>query len=238
MRAPALAALVALFVGITAAPSASAAPLAAGDTCAVDAATLTWGFKESFRSYISGTIANGEWTVADGATYATPEFGWSGGAGSYGQESGLVAFDGSVDFIGHGGILDTTIAHPQLRFDGNTAMLLVDVTGTTQDGASVDSSAVEFVTIDLGGHTAYADGTVTVTAAPTVLTDAGAAAFGTYPAGEPFDAISFTLPLDAACADSVAPAPSSGLWLTLSSVAVLVLLAAATVVMVVRRRRS
>ena len=236
MRAPALIALVALFVGITGAPPASAAPLAAGDTCAVDAATLTWGFKESFRSYISGTIANGEWTVADGATYATPEFGWSGGAGTYGRDSGLVAFDGSVEFTGHGGILDTTVARPQLRFDGNRATLLLDVVGTTQDGATVDSSDVEFVDIDLDGHTTFADGTITVTDAPTVLTAAGAAAFGTYPEGEAFDAISFTLPLDAACAESVAPVSTP--WWTISSVVVLLLLAAATVVAVLRRRRA
>ncbi|MBX3098625.1 MAG: HtaA domain-containing protein [Salinibacterium sp.] len=236
MKGPALAALVALFVGIAGAPSAAAAPLAAGDTCAVDAATMIWGFKESFRSYISGTIANGEWTVADGATYATPDFSWSAGKGSYGQQSGLVAFDGSVEFTGHGGILDTTIAHPQLRFDGNKAMLLLDVTGTTQDGATVDSRDVEFVEIDLGGHTVYADGTITVTAAPTTLTAAGAAAFGTYPEGEAFDALSFTLPLDATCADAVAPVSSP--WWIISSVVVVLLLAAAAVVLVVRRRRA
>src|SRR5690606_16003506 len=70
--------------------------MAAG--CVADAATLSWGFKEAFRSYISGAIANGEWTVADGASYETPAFGWSDGEGSYDGTSaeGLIAFTGSV----------------------------------------------------------------------------------------------------------------------------------------------
>ncbi|CAN5338218.1 hypothetical protein BH11ACT5_BH11ACT5_08460 [soil metagenome] len=224
----------------------------AAEGCPVDAATLTWGFKESFRSYISGSIANGEWIVADGATYATPEFGWSGGKGAYDAEGGLVAFTGSVEFTGHGGILDTTIANPQLRFvDADTAVLVLDVSGTTQDGAAVDQQDVEFVDIDLSGALENADGTITVTAAPTVLTPAGAAAFGTYEAGEPFDAVSFTLPLDSACAAPVvepsetatvtAEPVASGsdlTWLWILLVAVLLLIIAALVVIVTRRRTA
>ncbi|MGV8876288.1 MAG: HtaA domain-containing protein, partial [Rhodoglobus sp.] len=51
-------------------------------TCSVSDAAITWGVKESLRSYISGTIAHGEWTVSDGASYSTPNFGWSDGAGA------------------------------------------------------------------------------------------------------------------------------------------------------------
>ena len=224
----------------------------AAEGCPVDAATLSWGFKESFRSYISGSIANGEWTVADGATYTTPEFGWSGGKGAYDAEGGLVAFTGSVDFTGHGGILNTVIANPELRFvDADTAVLLLDVSGTTQDGAAVDQQDVEFVDIDISGALENADCTVTVTAAPTVLTPAGAAAFGTYEAGEPFDAVSFTLPLDSACAAPViepsetatvtAEPVSSGsdlTWVWILVVAALLLIIAAVVIVVTRRRKA
>ncbi len=224
----------------------------AAEGCPVDAGTLTWGFKESFRSYISGSIANGEWIVSDGATYATPEFGWSGGKGAYDAEGGLVAFTGAVEFTGHGGILDTTVANPQLRFiDADTAVLVLDVSGTTQDGATVDQKGVEFVDIDLSGAMENKDGTLTVTAAPTVLTPAGAAAFGTYEAGEPFDPVSFTLPLDAACAAPVvepseiatvtAEPVASGsdlTWLWILIVAVLLLVIAAAVIIVTRRRRA
>jgi hypothetical protein len=50
-------------VGNTAEPSATMR--AAGDeTCQVADAEITWGVTESLRSYISGTIASGEWAVA------------------------------------------------------------------------------------------------------------------------------------------------------------------------------
>ena len=170
--------------------------------CPVDGATLEWGVKESFRSYISGTIANGEWTVADGATYETPTFGWAGGSGSYDAASseGLVTFPGSITFTGHGGVLNTTLANPQLEFiDADTAILLLDVTGTTQDGEPVSVAGVQFVELDLSDSTELGDGTLTVTDAPATLTPMGAASFGTYAEGEEFDPVSFTLSLDPAC---------------------------------------
>ena len=36
-------------------------------TCQVANARLDWGVKESFRSYSSGSIANGEWVTDNGA---------------------------------------------------------------------------------------------------------------------------------------------------------------------------
>jgi len=155
----------------------------AAATCEVTDAQLTWGFKESFRSYISSSIANGEWTVSDGATYDTPAFGFAGGTGAV---PGTVAFPGSIEFTGHGGILDTTIANPQLVLDGSsTATLLLDVSGTTQEGQPVDERAVPFATVDVSTG---------LTDAPAELTAAGAAAFGTYPAGEELDPLTVTLP--------------------------------------------
>ncbi len=202
--------------------------------CAVTDAALTWGFKESFRSYISGTIANGEWTVANGATYATPEFGWSAGTGTISDGVGTIDFDGSVEFTGHGGILDTTVANPRLVFDGSgTARLLLDVSGTTQQGETIDEKAVDFASIDLGTAT-YGDGTVTIVAARTILTEPGAVAFGTYEAGEPFDPLTVTLTADPAC--TKAPAVPT-LLLAAVGAAVLVVVAVGAV-LVVRRRRS
>jgi hypothetical protein len=172
--------------------------------CTVEASQLDWGVKESFRSYISGSIANGEWTVADGATYETPLFGWSDGEGAYDIDAheGLVAFDGTVTFTGHGGILNTTLANPQIEFvNADSAILLLDVRGTTQEGAVIDQSTVEFAEIDLGGgEVALDDGTFTVVDAPATLAAAGAEAFGTYEVGTELDPISVTLELDARCA--------------------------------------
>lgn len=239
----------------TAEPTETPLAIAAAEQadCPVTDASLTWGFKESFRSYISGSIANGEWTVADGASYATPSFGWSAGEGSYDGTTGegLVAFLGSIRFTGHGGVLDTTVANPELEFrDADTAVLTFDVSGTTQDGAAIDKQDVEFVTIDLSGALADADGTITVADAPTTLTAAGAAAFGTYPEGEAFDPLTFAFSVPAGCAAAAveptdtatgtAEFVSSGadltwLWLLLTAVLLLVV---ATVVIVVRRRKT
>lgn len=234
-------------------PATAATPNTAAVGCPVTDATLTWGFKESFRSYISGSIANGEWTLADGASYDIPNFGWSGGEGAHDNGEGLVAFAGAVTFTGHGGILNTTIANPQLRLiDEGTAVILLDVSGTTQDGATVDAPAVEFVELDLAAATIdEANGTITVTDAPSELTSAGAQAFGTYEAGEAFDPVSFTLPLDADCGSvlpvaspeaSVNAAPASAeapnLWWIGPIVALLLAAAAVTVVVIRRRSRT
>jgi len=210
-----LAVLVGLGASLGASPTAASATITAGTAtsaaaCPVAGATLTWGFKESFRSYISSTIANGEWTVADGATYETPDFGWADGEGSYDGETGegLVAFTGSITFTGHGDILNTTVANPQFQFvDASTAMLILDVTGTTQEGEAVDELDVEFVELDLTDAVQIVDGSLTVTDATALLTPAGAAAFGTYPDGEPFDPVSLTAEFDASCVDEVTVAP-------------------------------
>ncbi|MDM4762247.1 HtaA domain-containing protein [Galbitalea sp. SE-J8] len=184
----------------------------AADRCAVTAARITWGFKESFRAYISGTIANGEWRVGDGATYATPDFGFSGGTGTYNGSTGLVSFPGSIRFTGHGGALDTTVANPQLQFvDANTALLLLDVSGPTMDGDQIDESAVQFVTLDLAGGTVGVspDGTtLTASDVPTALTDAGHVAFPNYESGTAFDPISFTVTTAAGCAAKVGADPT------------------------------
>jgi hypothetical protein len=200
----------------------------AATTCEIPDAALGWGVKESFRSYISGTIANGEWTVSDGATYSTPEFGWSGGSGSI---PGTVAFTGSIEFTGHDGILDTTISDPRLVFDGSsTATLLLDVSGTTQEGVDVDAPAVEFATIDISGAVKGE----TISNAPVTLTEAGAEAFGTYKEGEELDPITVALPGAAACLSTPADA-LPGILTVVGGIAVLVVIA---LEMFVRRRRA
>lgn len=218
-------------------PAAAAAPA----TCTVSDATITWGFKESFRSYISGAIANGEWTVADGATYATPDFGFPAGSGTLTAGKGTISFPGSIEFTGHGGILDTTVANPELRFDGGaTATLLLDVTGTTQEGAPVDKRAVEFATIDLR-DVVTADGDYRLDAATTTLTPAGAAAFGTYEAGTQLDPITVDFAAPAECAPGHGSGPALALLVVgvgiAALVGLLVLGAIITVVLLVRRTR-
>lgn len=233
-----------LLTGLLIAGGSSGSAIAA-NPCSVTDATLTWGFKESFRSYISSAIANGEWTVSDGATYETPDFGWTDGTGSYepANGEGLVRFTGSIRFTGHGGVLDTTVANPQLRFLGDgDAMLLLDVAGVTQDGAPIDQKAVEFAELDLADAVDLGDGDVTITAAPAALTPDGATAFGTYEADEPLDPLSATFTLSSACVATAVdgtPASSNGpnwiMWVV--SALVGLALVVAIVVVLVRVRR-
>ena len=230
---------------------------AAAGACTIEDATLTWGFKESFRSYITSSIANGEWTLADGASYETPEFAWSG-SGSLDPESetGEIAFSGSVRFTGHDGALDTTIANPRVVLSADGAVLLLDVTGTTQDGSTVDAQGVEFATLDLGAATPEeSDGTLTWSAIPAVLTEDGSIAFGTYEAGEALDALTLSVALPADCGavveEGATPAPEvttavdeehAGLDLTwlwwLIGALVVVAIIVAVVVTAVRRRSA
>ena len=221
--------------------------------CVVSDASLTWGFKEAFRSYISGAIAHGKWTVADGATYETPSFGWNSGSGTYDAagEEGLIAFQGSVQFTGHGGVLNTTISNPQLRFDGDgKATLLLDVAGDTRDGVAVDQRGVEFATIDLAAaEKSGSDGEVEFAGAPAVLTAAGSAAFGTYEAGSELDPITVVFSAADGCAappaeagDDDAPIADEDAgtgWIIWAAIAgVLAALAAAAWFLIARRRRA
>lgn len=176
---------------VPAAPAVAQAP-----GCDVASATLDWGFKESFRAYIDGSIANGEWTVADGATYATPTFTFPAASGRVDPRdpNGTIGFTGSVRFTGHGDVLDTTISNPVLviRPDG-TGVLLLDVSGDTMEGDPVSVTESEFLDVDLGGQNLTpVDGVITIDAAPTTLTADGSAAFPNYPAGEAFDPITVT----------------------------------------------
>ncbi|WP_168200375.1 HtaA domain-containing protein [Protaetiibacter larvae] len=225
--------------------------------CTVSDAQLVWGFKESFRAYIDGSIANGEWTTDGDASYDTPVFTWAGGSGSADPEAGGldVAYGGSVRFTGHGGVLDTTIANPHVVIDGDRAVLLLDITGTTQEGTPVSSTGVEFAELDLTGVEASREGdTLSWTDVPASLTAAGAAAFGTYPEGEALDPVTISATVESGCGavaeasdepseEAIAPEEASDaagwpLWATILIAVVVLLLIAALVIVLVRRGRK
>lgn len=200
------AALIAL--SLAAAPGAAAA----GSACAVDGGTMTWGVKESFRSYISGTIAKGSWEASGGATYQTPSFTWSGATGEIDPETGAgkVTFPGTVHFTGHGGILDLTIATPTLVIDDKGAgTLLLDVrSNDTSGGLAVDEKQAEVGRLGAAVTNDAAAGALAVTQAPLSLTEAGAPAFGGfYQPGDELDPLSVDVRLDCP-AEETTPSPS------------------------------
>ena len=165
--------------------------------CTVADATLTWGFKESFRAYLSGTIAKGSWTAFDGATYDVPNFYFPHRSGSYNPESSQadIMFAGTVVFTGHEGVLNSTVSNPRLVVTNDTsATLFVDISGETMDGVTVSETGIPFAHVDLGSATVTRDGmTVTIANAPATLTREGSRAFGTYPAGEELDPITVVM---------------------------------------------
>jgi hypothetical protein len=227
-------AVPALALGWTAVGATPVVASPASAACVVEDATMTWGFKESFRSYISGSIANGEWTVSDGATYETPDFRFGNGSGSLNSRSdaGVVAFPGAITFTGHGGILNTTVENPVLELRGDRAHLLFDVNGTTQQGARVDERAVEFVSLalDEAAKIEQTEDRLALIDVPATLTDAGAAAFGTYQSGEAFDPVTIEMDLQGECASPTA------WWIPWLAGAAATAAAGALAVFVIRRR--
>ena len=231
---------------------------AVSGSCLVDGATLAWGYKESFRTYIEG-IAGGGWELTDVA-YVYPDFTWSGGTGSLDPETvtGVVTFGGSIRFTGHDGALDTTLSNARLELAGDTGYLVFDVAGTTQEGDAVAQQNVRLAEFALPAAGLGEDGLV-LDAVPATLTDAGAAAFGTYAAGESLDPVSAVIPLDAACGvaaveseaestggqdEPVAAAPISAdvedapVWPWIAGGALLALLIVGAAWIVIARRRA
>jgi hypothetical protein len=171
---------------------------AAIGVCTVEGATLSWGYKESFRNYIEG-IAHGGWDLT-GLVYEFPEYVWSAGAGSFDSEagSGLVDFGGTIAFHGHDGALDTKLNNARVELAGDKGYILFDIAGTTQSGEAIDQKGVRFVEFS-AADAEIADGVLTLDDAASTLTESGAAAFGTYAAGESFDPVSFLIPVGADC---------------------------------------
>ncbi|WEK61886.1 MAG: HtaA domain-containing protein [Candidatus Microbacterium colombiense] len=176
--------------------------------CTVEGATLKWGYKESFRTYIEG-IAKGGWTLTDVA-YQYPDYVWENGTGSFDDKTltGLVTYGGSITFTGHDGALNTTLADARIELAGDTGYLVFDVTGTTQDGAVVDQKGVRLAEFALG-DAAVVDGVLSLDAIPTTLTAAGAEAFGTYAAGEALDPVTAVIPVNTECGVAVAEEPET-----------------------------
>lgn len=194
-------------LGLAALVSFSSSPgaLVPEGECQVLESEVTWGFKESFRSYISGAIALGQWTTSGDVGYETPAFIFSGGSGTIAPDrrSGSVAFEGELLFEGHGGILRTSLADPTLIFEGQRqATLVFDVTGDTMDMVSVSADDVEFVTLTWSAGDERLDvisGEWVITGAEATLSAAGSEAFGTYPAGEIFDPLDMRLLVTPSC---------------------------------------
>lgn len=202
VTASAAAALTATALLVPAA--AQATPLqtstATSSTCTVTGGDLKWGVKESFRSYISGSIANGGWEVSDGASYETPLFGWTNATGEIDAETGegTVSFVGTMHFTGHDGVLNLVMKNPTIELNGDgTGRLLLDAKSNNAQGELVvDEAQVYIGKIEGIGQTDPASGTLSFEQASAVLTGEGAAAFGGfYASGDDLDPVALSVQL-------------------------------------------
>lgn len=183
-------------------------------TCvAVESAEVSWGVKESFRSYIKGKIANGAWEL-DGVEEKDGSFSFTGGEGSINidEKSGTVEATGTVTFTGHGDKLRLEISNPKVQFDGDTGTLVATVNSNDPEGTPHEYGEIAVATLKLDDLN-VTDGEISGTAA-TSLTEQGSKAFADfYKANDELDPITFsaTLSGDTECAVPIPDGEPNGI---------------------------
>jgi hypothetical protein len=238
IRPIATASVVTFLLGASGATAVAAEMPSEHNRCDVSTWQVTWGVKESFRAYLSGSIANGEWTTSGNVSYNTPSFTITGSEGWISRDgaTGQLVTDGEIRFMGHGGILDQTLSDPAVSIAEESIALVFDVSGDTQEGVSVDEAAVPFVSGDSELSIDSANGEWSATDVATALTEEGASAFGTYPAGEPFDPVTIRANLEPGCLEQ--PSALSGALGWVAGIAVVASAAALAVTSWVRKSRG
>ncbi|MFF9121843.1 HtaA domain-containing protein [Streptomyces sp. NPDC014889] len=187
----------------TASTSPTASTAAAPSRGDIADGRLTWGVKDSFRSYVVGPVAKGRITASDGASQASGNgaFTFADATGSYDTEAGTLsaAFKGAVNFKGHQGEgesggygLDLTLNHVRATLDGGSGKLTADVDSLGEKSANVVLADLKAASTKL---TAKND-VITVNDVTATLTEAGAKAFGGfYAKGTALDPVNLSVAL-------------------------------------------
>ncbi|MFD4246619.1 HtaA domain-containing protein [Streptomyces sp. NPDC058525] len=218
-------------------------------------AAVDWGVRRTFREYVSGSVGQGKWTLAEGAQDGGALFRFAQGKGAYDGGKGTLdaAFAGTVHFTG--AHLDLKLGAVRVTVENGKGVLSADV---TSGGAT--KNAVALVEFDAKALKTEG-GLATLTEAPATLTEGGSQAFNAmYKAGTEMDPVSLAIALDSTAklpalpdlGSTAAPSPepsaspeaaakaakssNTGLYIALA-VAVLAL-AAAGVLLVLRKRRA
>uniref|UniRef100_A0AAU3H059 HtaA domain-containing protein n=1 Tax=Streptomyces sp. NBC_01401 TaxID=2903854 RepID=A0AAU3H059_9ACTN len=190
----------------TASPSASAsATTPAVEQGELVDGTLDWGVKESFRSYVTGPIANGKVETTGGATASDAGYRFPDATGSFdADEQSLDAeFDGKVRFLGHkegdAYTLDLSLTGLEVKVENGSGTLVADVTSKDRETKKV-TTYDDLALADLklpSGELAAEDGVVTLSEVPATLTEDGTKAFGgMYTRGTELDALTLAVALD------------------------------------------
>ncbi|KAB1502451.1 hypothetical protein F7230_08420 [Corynebacterium sp. 320] len=184
---------------------------AAEQCTAVTSSQISWGVKQSFRTYISGSIAKGGWE-GDGVGDSGNAFVFSGGSGSVDANSkvGSVNTSGTLRFYGHNGKLNLVISNLRATFSGSSGQLIADVQssdveGTPKNFGTVALGDLSYSSLDVSSSSVSGSAEVSLTAA-------GADAFaGFYEPGTRLDPISISASLSgsADCAGATSGASSA-----------------------------
>ncbi|WP_229067562.1 HtaA domain-containing protein [Actinoplanes sp. DH11] len=155
--------------------------------------SLDWGFKASFRAYVSTGNGNPPIALSNGATRNTDgTFDFAAKTGTYDASAGTanVKYQGTVVFSYPSHFFEITLANPTLVVDGDgTGSLLADVKLVNGGVTQTDLQQAEVATVATTAP-AVTDGAVSFSNLASTLTAAGASAFtGFYSAGATLDPI-------------------------------------------------
>lgn len=169
--------------------------------------TLTWGFRASFRNYLTGP-AKGTVTL-DGVQENGGNYLFSPTTGSYdpGAKTGQVEVPGKVTFTGHEGKLEIHLSDLKVKLRGDGADLVADVksrkfVSLTEQGELVSHDDV--VLVNLTGAPKVADGKLQFNSTKSTLAPKGAEVLAPFlQQGAEMDPVS----IDAKLTPKTQPAP-------------------------------
>ncbi|MFI8928150.1 HtaA domain-containing protein [Streptomyces sp. NPDC053474] len=161
----------------------------------IEDAAVDWGVRRTFREYVSGSIAQGKWTLSSGARDGGALFRFPRGEGSYDEKKRTLDadFTGAVRFTGKHG-LDIRLSRVAVGVEDGEGTLYADV-----DSGDFTQKKAPLVTFTGKGLADLKpkDGLIAVTEAPAKLTADGARAFGSlYKAGTAMDPVSLAVAVD------------------------------------------
>ncbi|MCW5951850.1 MAG: HtaA domain-containing protein [Propionibacteriaceae bacterium] len=190
----------ALSVGLASALALGAlgfiAPTTAHAIPSVATGTISWGLKASFRNYILNGAAHGTITAADPAADDGTQTTFANAGGNWNTAAANITSQGAVNFAGHEGVLDITIANPSIVVDATDAYLVVDAT----DSQGTEHPDLKVAALDLTDAVTVNGFAVTIDRAPATLTEEGEALFlyngnPMYSAGDELDPVSASISL-------------------------------------------
>lgn len=191
---------------------------AASGPVGVTGGYLDWGVKASFRSYVRGPIAKGDYTTAGGASEngdGTLRFPATGGRYEAATGETSVRLAGSVHFTGHDGALDMTFSALHVVLDGDgIGTLYADAVSTplTAGAAPVAYPGVALADLDEGAATVTrTTGSASWKGIGADLSAAGAPAFaGFYAAGQELDPADLAITVGGPVNDEPTPGDDGG----------------------------